>query len=290
MLKLEREGNFSFSTKGDYMHEIKIEKLNEHFYRFVDASFTACYLVIGKEKAALLDTGIGMKGFRSIVDSITNLPLTVLLSHGHADHIGGMHEFEDCTVYLNAKDECLLEDHVNLAERLKYACHFTNDVQLDELQEPWNMRYTPLENNQCFDLGGITVEMVAVPGHTQGMMCPLIKEDRTIIFGDACGVAVMLLNEHSSSVSEYLESLKYLQTYEDQYDTVYRNHGTFTNDKDLLENVMECCQNVLAGTDDHVERDMNGILGYMAKAFDPSTGKNRDGKDGNLFYVMDKVK
>lgn len=49
--------------------------------------------------------------------------------------------------------------------------------------------------------------MIPVAGHTPGMMCPLIEEDRICIFGDACGVSVLLMGEYSSNVSEYKQSL-----------------------------------------------------------------------------------
>ena len=60
-----------------------------------------------------------------------------------------------------------------------------------------------------------------VSGHTPGMMCPLIQEERTIIFGDACGVSVLLFDEYSSCVSEYLKSLEVLKTYENDYCLLY---------------------------------------------------------------------
>ena len=53
-------------------------------------------------------------------------------------------------------------------------------------------------------------------GHTPGMMCPLVIEDRLIIFGDACGVGVLLFDEYSSSVLEYKNSLLSLKQYESE--------------------------------------------------------------------------
>ena len=64
-----------------------------------------------------------------------------------------------------------------------------------------------------FDLGNATIKMILVKGHPPGMMCPLIQEEKTIVFVDVCGVGVLLFDEYSSTVSEYKESLLNLKKY-----------------------------------------------------------------------------
>ena len=51
------------------------------------------YLLIGKKKALLFDTGLGIKGLKKRIDKITKLPVEVINSHSHYDHIGNNHEF-----------------------------------------------------------------------------------------------------------------------------------------------------------------------------------------------------
>ena len=46
--------------------------------------------------------------------------------------------------------------------------------------------YTPLKGNDVFDLGGITVRMLDLPGPTQGSKAVLFEELRTVLLGDAC--------------------------------------------------------------------------------------------------------
>ena len=130
--------------------------------------------------------------------------------------------------------------------------------------------------------------MILVKGHTPGMMCPLIIEERTIIFGDACGVGVLLFDEFSSNVSEYKTSLMQLKEYEKDYDIIYRNHGTFTSLKELLDNVIECCELILTHKDAKVPVSMHGIQLYSAQE---TAGYGRkDGKEGNIMYTLDKVR
>ena len=53
------------------------------------------YLVLGEDKAALIDTGNGIGDIKALVDRLTNLPVTVLNTHTHGDHIGGNHQFRE---------------------------------------------------------------------------------------------------------------------------------------------------------------------------------------------------
>ena len=63
---------------------------------------THCYLLCGTEKAVFIDTGLGVGNIREIVDSLTSLPVTVMTTHVHWDHIGGHRYFE------KIERECLL--------------------------------------------------------------------------------------------------------------------------------------------------------------------------------------
>ena len=73
------------------------------------------YLVEGKEKAALLDTGTGIGSLKACVQKLTDKPVMVLLTHGHVDHAMGAPEFEE--VYMNHKDDYIYKEHCSLEFR-----------------------------------------------------------------------------------------------------------------------------------------------------------------------------
>ena len=65
---------------------------------------THCYLLCGNEKAILIDTGLGVANIKKIVDSLTKLPIMVVTTHIHWDHIGGHKFFDNIAVHEAEKD------------------------------------------------------------------------------------------------------------------------------------------------------------------------------------------
>lgn len=55
------------------------------------------YLITGREKALLVDTGLGMGNIRQVVEQLTSLAVVVMNTHTHFDHIGRNALFD--TVY-----------------------------------------------------------------------------------------------------------------------------------------------------------------------------------------------
>ena len=65
-------------------------------YQFQEA---ICYLVLGDERAALVDSGNGIGDVRAVVSRLTDLPVTVLLTHEHPDHYGGASAFASVALF-----------------------------------------------------------------------------------------------------------------------------------------------------------------------------------------------
>src|SRR5207302_1375673 len=49
---------------------------------------TISYLVLGEKRALLFDTGMGISDLRKVTNELTRLPIVVLNSHTHDDHVG----------------------------------------------------------------------------------------------------------------------------------------------------------------------------------------------------------
>ena len=112
-----------------------------------------------------------MGRLRAFVESLTNKPLTVLLSHGHIDHAPGAVEFED--VYLNSADWPLYRSQCGLAGRQDYLKGNLKDryealTAGTLLEGDPDKTFAELTGGMVFDLGGVHLRAVAFPGHTPG--------------------------------------------------------------------------------------------------------------------------
>ena len=250
---------------------------------------------MGDDKIFLMDTGCGVGSLRSYLAKITPRPVDiVILTHGHLDHEGGAGEFADVPIYLHPADRALMQRHNTAESRMEFI-RKNNHIQPepDDLTPQYQAEQTlPLEDGQLFLSGGLTIEIIHTPGHTQGMCMALFREERTILFGDGCGVNVMLLDEDASTVNAYQKTLLKVKRFEPFYDNIIRNHGSCASPKILLDNVIECCQSVINGTDDHIPvtgTPLGNSRAYVARAIKPGTIERLDGKDGNLVYCMEKV-
>lgn len=256
----------------------KLQSVTRHISRIILPCGVCVYLVQGTHEAVLLDTGFGIGNLRGFVEQNVTTPYRVWLSHGHLDHAGGSAQFE--TVWLSPADFALEKQHNIWQRRYEEILDGPDGAPegfAPELLQPSRTApYCPLEDNAVLDLGDVRVQAIPVPGHTAGMMVFLIPEDRTVIFGDACGEMTLLKRE---MLPTYAEALRGLQRWEGQFDTVLRNHGVFWSDKRILQDNLELTEAILAGRDAAIPMQMMGVPGFAGRP------QEHPGKYGNIFYA-----
>lgn len=263
--------------------------ISSRIIRIKDCADVFSYLVTGEKFSCLLDTGSGFDDIKGYVHSLTDKPLLVALTHGHLDHCGGAGLFD--VIYMNHKDLTVLKRDNAVAFRYKY---YQRDEILSKIaRKDYNpeimlSKVRHIEDNQIFDLGGICIQMISIPGHTPGMMCALIKEERIMLFGDACGVFVMLFDEYSSTVEEYHDALLKLKSFEPAYDKIIRNHGTGLSEKAVLHDVLECTKRVLNRSDDKVPFTFMNTDLLISAEIDQAYNR-KDGREGNFAYKEDRI-
>lgn len=267
------------------------EKVTEHITRIRPFWNDACmYYVEGDERAVLIDTGYGFGDLKGFVDGLSDKPYDVLISHGHIDHANGAGQWDK--VYMSHKDIDLYHTRCSVSERKGFLKKYVPDI--DDYDDSYfppvhDDNFIDLKDGDDFDLGGVTVHTIAAPGHTKGMLVFLVKEDRTILFGDACGVFTLFVMDEATSLEEYVSSLDTLKSYEDQYDRILRQHGTCESPKSLLDEDITIVKSILDGTDDHVPTEFNGIPCFIARAVKPDSNERVDGKEGNILYIPEKI-
>ncbi len=264
----------------------KTEKVTERITRIYAFATELMYLVEGTEKAVLIDTGSGIGSLKACVEQLTDKPVIVLVTHGHVDHAMGAAEFEN--VYMSHEDDYIYEKHGTDAFRRSCFSTATPPFEAGEEDLIPTMKLSEIKNlteGDRFDLGGISVEIYACPGHTRGSVVMLIPEERLLITGDACNLFTFVYDDYSTTITEYEESLKaLLEKVSGKYDNVLLSHGDGNGYPELIEDVIQVCEDIKAGRTGDVPFEFAGTTGLVAKTVDPS-GRKR----GNIVYSKDRV-
>lgn len=261
----------------------------------IDAIFSATgeimYLLKGTKKALLVDTCLGIGNLKEVVSQYTHLPLEVAVTHGHVDHAMGAPLFDH--VYFNHLDDDLYRVSSPLSERQGYAApwlaqHAKEDIYFVPKKDP--SLYHNLKDGDVFDLGDLHVEAYALPGHTQGMMVLLVREERILITGDAANKSVFMFGPECTSIETYQKSL--LQTakrLEGLYDMCFMMHHEIYAPKTTLTDVAKVCDDIIHDRVDHVPYEFMGGHYLIAKKVN-ETFDRLDGSFGNIIYREDHIR
>ena len=218
------------------------------------------------------------------------------LALAKVDHAFGAAEFDE--VHMSHRDLPEFAAQSDAAWRANFIKVAFSKKGTFEMNEPYAGEFIDVTDGEEFDLGGLTVRCYAVPGHTPGCIVPVLVEERTAIFGDAAGPGTLVTEEYAPKLSEYLAALRKLKANEDAWDRVLRFHGTCESPKSLLDDMIEICEQVIAGADDHIAQPANAgdvypiksdLPIYLAKETLPGSQQRVDGREGNLFYRADKA-
>lgn len=146
---------------------------------------THCYLICGTEKSVLIDTGLGIGNIKTVVDSLTPLPVMAVTTHVHWDHIGGHKYFDNIAVHEAEKDWLSVRFPIPL-EAVKRnlmckACNFPKDFILDDYQIFTGIPQWILHDGDWLDLGNRKLMAIHAPGHSPGHCC-FYEPDRKYLF------------------------------------------------------------------------------------------------------------
>lgn len=149
---------------------------------------THCYLLCGKQKAILIDTGLGVSNIKEIVDSLTELPIIVVTTHVHWDHIGGHKHFEIIAVHEAEKDWLSVKFPIPLQmiknNLLCKPCDFPLNFNIDRYQIFQGVPQMLLHDEDFIDLGERNLVVIHTPGHSPGHCCFYEPDRKYLYSGD----------------------------------------------------------------------------------------------------------
>lgn len=168
-----------------------VEKIDDSTYGISEYQHweeTHCYLLCGTEKAILIDTGLGVGNIRKVVDSLTALPILVVTTHVHWDHIGGHKYFEHIAVH-KAEQEWLSQRFPIPLQVVKHnltcnPCGFPEEFALDDYTLYRGQPDIVFDDGDSFDLGERRLTVIHTPGHSPGHCCFYEADRKYLYSGD----------------------------------------------------------------------------------------------------------
>ena len=149
---------------------------------------THCYLLCGSKRAALIDTGLGIADIKKVIDSLTKLPVTVITTHVHWDHIGGHKYFDNIAVHEAEKDWLSVKFPIPLQtvknSLLCRPCDLPPDFNAEDYQIFQGEPQMIFKDGSCIDLGGRKLTVIHTPGHSPGHCCFYEPERKYLFSGD----------------------------------------------------------------------------------------------------------
>lgn len=177
---------------------------------------THTYLFVGSRIAALVDTGTGIGNIYRAVRRLTALPLLVLTTHCHWDHIGGHRYFEDIAIHSADRDwlehglplplamikGLLLKEPLTLAP--------PEDFSIDSYSVYTGVPRHILHDGDTFDLGGRELRVLHTPGHSPGHVCIHEPQRGYLASGDLLYEGTLYANYPSTDPEAFYTSLRRL--------------------------------------------------------------------------------
>jgi len=101
-----------------------------------------------------------------------------------------------------------------------------------------------LQDGDTLNLGDRVLEILHTPGHTKGSLCILDRTDRILFSGDSISSHVWLFLRESTSIPEYIQSLKKIETMKDDFDASLASHFPAPFKPELLQRLIHCAEHI----------------------------------------------
>ncbi|HUV54634.1 MAG TPA: MBL fold metallo-hydrolase [Candidatus Krumholzibacteriaceae bacterium] len=211
------------------------------------------YLVIGDERAVVVDGGTGIGRLDLLVEELTDKPCFLLLTHTHNDHIGGCEDFDEIAVYDDAMSresaaEGLGRDKMGeIIEGDSVIREFPPGFDPDSYYAPPYTVTRWLRDGDRVELGGRTLEVIHTPGHSSDHLCLLDRDSRYLWTGDLFYTGGVTTYLPGGDHDAFIESCRRLVDLIPHYDMLLPAHNEPLVDKQVLRDLLKAAEDVKAG-------------------------------------------
>ena len=233
------------------------------------------FLIVGSKRAVLFDSGMGIARISDLVRKITALPVTVLNSHTHFDHVGGNHEFDDVrnldVAFSTASARGEISDELR-----EYASHSLEEervcgalpasVTTRNYVIPTWQTTSNVRDGELLDLGDRKLEVMQTPGHTPDSLCLLDAENGLLFTGDTFYSGEVYLWAPETDVTGYAASIAKLVGLAPGLKLLLPAHGPPVAEPSQLLELKKALQDIEAGSL-HFETTSTGKRFYKFEHF-----------------------
>jgi glyoxylase-like metal-dependent hydrolase (beta-lactamase superfamily II) len=215
------------------------------------AEETISYLIVGEQRALLFDTGMGIGDLKKVTTQLTKLPIVVLNSHTHNDHVGDNWEFSN----IHGMDTDFTRHNARGSRQDAQAEIAPDQIcgllpkrfdSKDYATRPWKiMSYT--HEGDRFDLGGRTLEVIATPGHTPDAISLIDRANGLLFTGDTYYPAPIWLFRPETDLDAYSASIRRLAALAPQIKIVIGAHNLPVASPTILPQLVAAFDAVRAG-------------------------------------------
>lgn len=237
---------------------------------------TIGYLIVGSQRAVLFDTGMGIGDLKKLTSELTKLPIVVLNSHTHNDHVGGNWQFS--TIYSMDTDftrQSARGSSADAQAEIKPS-EICGDLPTGfdaktYATRPWKIaKY--IHDGETIDLGGRSLQVIATPGHTPDAICLFDAANGLLFTGDTYYPGTIWLYRPETDLAAYDASIRRLVALAPQVKIVLGAHNFPIVPPSVLPRLLAAFEAVRAGKIDAVPagagkvRYKSGEISFLMKA------------------------
>jgi glyoxylase-like metal-dependent hydrolase (beta-lactamase superfamily II) len=210
------------------------------------------YLVVGTDRTALIDTGMGIGNIQTEVERLTDLSVIVVNTHSHFDHVGDNHHFAEVWAFDDDSGVTYIERGYTHAECGKFMSPDSyQDLPIGFDPNTYKIRPSSvtrrLRHLDAIELGDRTLTVHHTPGHSPDSICLLDSRDGLLFTGDTFYPGTLFAHFEDSNFEAYLKSLNYLVGLLEQVKHLCPAHNEAYAPREMLVRVLEAFEQIAAG-------------------------------------------